>query len=147
MIREMKIEDLERVIEIEEESFSSVYKKEQYEYELEDNPCAHLFVLEEKGIIIGFIDFWITFDSCQLTKIAIAKAFRGLSYACELMEYMFSFAEKENCEAVLLEVRESNIIAQKLYASYDFIEINRRNGYYSDNNETAIVMGKPLKGV
>lgn len=143
----MSVDDLERVIEIENESFTSTYNKEQYEYELNDNICAHLFVLEKDDEIVGFIDFWITFESCQLTKIAIASAYRSLGYACELMEFMFTFAENENCEAVLLEVRESNLIAQSLYASYDFIEINRRERYYSDNNETAIVMGKPLKGV
>lgn len=143
----MSVDDLERVIEIENESFTSTYNKEQYEYELNDNICAHLFVLEKDNEIVGFIDFWITFESCQLTKIAIASAHRGFGYACELMEFMFTFAENEDCEAVLLEVRESNLIAQSLYASYDFIEINRRERYYSDNNETAIVMGKPLKGV
>ncbi len=147
MIRKMSVDDLTRVIEIENESFTSVYKKEQYEYELEDNPCAHLFVIEKEDTIVGFIDFWITFESCQLTKIAIASAYRGLGYACELMEFMFAFAEEQDCEAVILEVRESNLIAQSLYESYDFIEINRRERYYTDNNETAIVMGKPLKGV
>ena len=143
----MNVDDLERVIEIENESFTSVYNKEQYAYELEDNPCAHLYVIEQEDKIVGYIDFWITFESCQLTKIAVAPKHRGLGYACELLEFMFQFAQNESCEAVILEVRESNLIAQSLYESYDFIEINRRERYYSDNNETAIVMGKPLEGV
>lgn len=147
MIRKMCIEDLDRIDEIEKESFSSIYKKEQYEYEIEDNPCAKLFVLEHEGEIVGFIDYWITFDSCQLTKLAIAKQHRGKGYAHELMEYMIEDAINEKCEAVLLEVRESNIVAQNLYKAYDFLEINIRKGYYSDNKENAIVMGKAIGGL
>lgn len=147
MIRKMSIEDLDRIDEIEKESFSSVYKKEQYEYELEDNPCAKLFVLEDENEIVGFIDYWITFDSCQLTKLAIAKEYRGKGYAHELMEYMIEDAIKENCEAILLEVRESNVVAQNLYKAYDFLEINVRKGYYTDNKENAIVMGKAIGGL
>lgn len=147
MIRKMSIEDLDRIDEIEKESFSSVYKKEQYEYELEDNPCAKLFVLEDENEIVGFIDYWITFDSCQLTKLAIANEYRGKGYAHELMEFMIEDAIKENCEAILLEVRESNVVAQNLYKAYDFLEINVRKGYYTDNKENAIVMGKAIGGL
>lgn len=147
MIRRMCIEDLERIDEIEKESFTSVYKKEQYEYELEDNPCAKLFVLEVEDKIVGFVDYWITFDSCQLTKLAIAKEYRGKGYAHELMEFMIEDAIKENCEAILLEVRESNKVAQNLYKAYDFLEINVRKGYYTDNKENAIVMGKAIGGL
>lgn len=147
MIRKMTIDDLDRIDEIEKESFSSIYKKEQYAYELEDNPCAKLFVLEKGKEIVGFIDYWITFDSCQLTKFAIAKAYRGNGYAHELMQYMIEDAINEKCEAILLEVRESNTIAQNLYKSYDFLVINRRKGYYTDNKETAIVMGKAIGGL
>ncbi|NBK97009.1 MAG: ribosomal-protein-alanine N-acetyltransferase [Erysipelotrichia bacterium] len=147
MIRKMTIEDLDRIDEIEQESFSSVYKIEQYAYEIEDNPCAKLFVLMVEEKIVGFIDYWITFDSCQLTKLAIAKEERGKGYAHTLMQFMIEDAINENCEAILLEVRESNTIAKTLYEAYDFLEINRRKGYYSDNHETAIVTGKAIGGL
>lgn len=147
MIRKMCIEDLDRIDEIEKECFTSVYKKEQYEYELEDNPCAKLFVLIDDNEIIGFIDYWITFDSCQLTKLAIAKKYQANGYAHELMDHMIKDAINEKCEAILLEVRESNHIAQNLYKAYDFLEINIRKGYYTDNKENAIVMGKAIGGL
>lgn len=147
MIRKMCMEDLDRIDEIEKECFTSVYKKEQYEYELEDNPCAKLFVLIDDNEIIGFIDYWITFDSCQLTKLAIAKKYQGNGYAYELMDHMIKDAINEKCEAILLEVRESNQIAQNLYKTYGFLEINIRKGYYTDNKENAIVMGKAIGGL
>jgi ribosomal-protein-alanine N-acetyltransferase len=39
-----------------------------------------------------------------------------------------------------LEVRESNVAAQQLYRKYGFTTVTTRKGYYSDNNENALVM-------
>lgn len=139
--------DLDRVLEIEQASFSSTYNREQYLYELEENPCAKLFVIEEENKIVGFIDYWITFENCQLSKIAVDLHERKKGYAKQLMDFMIKDAITQMCEIVSLEVRESNLTAQKLYESYGFLEVNRRKGYYSDNQETAIVMVKPIGGL
>lgn len=147
MIRKMTVEDLDKVIEIEKECFTSLYNKQQYVYELEDNPCAYLYVLEIENEIVGYIDYWITFDSCQLTKIAVAKKHRRKGYASLLMDKMVEEAIAQACEAILLEVRVSNVSAQTFYEGYAFMEINRRKGYYSDTQEDAIVMGKVIGGL
>ena len=39
-----------------------------------------------------------------------------------------------------LEVRRSNLDAQKLYAEFDFSVAGLRRGYYTDNNEDALIM-------
>ena len=41
---------------------------------------------------------------------------------------------------ITLEVRESNVAAQKLYRKYGFTTVSTRRGYYSDNGENALVM-------
>lgn len=147
MIEKMKVEDLDEVLEIENESFLGAYKREHYEYELLDNPCANLYVLRRNGKLIGFIDYWITFESCQLTKIAIKKSERGKGYSHTLMNFMVDKSIEAGCEAIFLEVRESNTVAQSLYEEYDFLQMNIRKGYYSDNDEDAIVMGKVIGGL
>jgi len=55
------------------------------------------------------------------------------------------FADKQGYLLVLLEVRASNIAAQKLYAQLDFTELGRRKGYYvpeqkGEEREDAILM-------
>ena len=40
----------------------------------------------------------------------------------------------------MLEVRASNQIAQALYKNYGFEIVNRRQRYYRDNNEDALLM-------
>ena len=39
-----------------------------------------------------------------------------------------------------LEVRESNTVAQRLYRKYGFTTVTMRAGYYSDDNESALIM-------
>ena len=39
-----------------------------------------------------------------------------------------------------LEVRESNAVAQQLYRKYGFTTVTMRAGYYSDDNESALIM-------
>ncbi|MDI6829275.1 MAG: hypothetical protein QME62_12410, partial [Armatimonadota bacterium] len=36
--------------------------------------------------------------------------------------------------------REHNLVAQNLYRKYGFEEVAIRRGYYTDNNENALVM-------
>lgn len=145
-LRKMMIEDLDRVTEIDNLCFPVAWHKNDYENELLNNEFAKLYVLERDNQIIGYIDFWITFDICQLTKIAVLSSYRGTGYSKILMNYMIQKAEQSYCENISLEVRVSNDIAQKLYESYGFIKANVRKNYYQDNGEDAFFMIKPLGG-
>ena len=44
------------------------------------------------------------------------------------------------CNQIILEVRDSNIIAQNLYESYGFEKYARRKEYYTSPIEDAIIM-------
>lgn len=142
----MKVEDIDDVIQIDAISFPVSWNKEQYIYELEENEFAQLYVLEEDHRIIGYIDFWITFEICQLAKIAVDPKFRGQKKAHELMDIMIDQANKNDCETISLEVRVSNQAAHKLYEAYDFIKVNVRKNYYQDNGEDADLLVKAIGG-
>jgi len=49
-------------------------------------------------------------------------------------------SKEEGAQTALLEVRESNDMAQEMYRKLGFVEVNRRPQYYSDNGEDAILM-------
>lgn len=115
MIRRAADRDLERILQIEELCFSSRWTKEMFLYELHENEFGHLYVLEENQEIAGFIDFWTTFECCQLANIAVHPAYQGRGYSRSLMDFMIAAAEKEQCETIMLEVRPSNVAARGLY--------------------------------
>ena len=53
---------------------------------------------------------------------------------------IFERAQKLGAEWLTLEVRVSNLAAQRLYEKYGFRPAGIRRRYYSDNNEDAIIM-------
>lgn len=146
MIRKMKAEDIRDVMEIENVCFTSRWNEEMFLYEIEENEFGSFFVYCVDHKVVGFIDFWITFETCQLANLAVHPAYQKQGYARQMMDKMVEYAEKAGCENIMLEVRVSNTPARKLYESYDFIEMNVRKGYYNDNGEDAIVMCKALGG-
>lgn len=146
MYRSMTMEDIDAVMALEAKTLHGRWTRKHFEYELNENEFAYLYVCEKDNNIIGFIDFWITFECCQLSAIAVDETYRGLGYAQGLMQIMMKQANQDGCERVMLEVRTSNKTAQQFYQKLDFYEMNRRKNYYNDNGEDAIIMAKALEG-
>lgn len=142
----MCAEDISAVIEIENLCFTSRWNEEMFLYEMNGNEFGSFYVYEVDNKIIGFIDFWIMFESCQLANLAVHPEERGKGYARAMMNRMIDVANHARCETIMLEVRVHNSAARSLYDSFEFIEMNVRKGYYSDNGEDAIVMCKALGG-
>lgn len=132
MIRSMKESDLPQVLRIEEQLFTPPWNEAQFRYELFDNPYAHLYVLEEAGEILGYIDYWITFETAQLANIATAPGHQHQGVATSLMDAMIADCEAAMCENITLEVRIDNEVAKALYQRYDFIKVATRKQYYQD---------------
>ena len=146
MIRRAADRDLEYIMQLVKKHFLCPATAEANLLDLHENEFGHFYVLEENQKIAGFIDFWITFECCQLANIAVHPSFQRRGYSRSLMDFMIVSAEQEQCETIMLEVRPSNEAARCLYDSYEFMKVNIRKGYYNDNGEDAIVMCKALGG-
>jgi len=57
-----------------------------------------------------------------------------------MLQRLFEIAETMGAQWLTLEVRVSNIAAQRLYQKYGFRQAGVRRRYYSDNNEDALIM-------
>ena len=87
--------------------------------------------------LIGFIHIQDLIDEIDIINIVINEENRRKGYASKLIEYVINYA---NNKKIILEVSDKNISALNLYKKYNFIEINRRKGYY--NGIDAIIMEK-----
>ena len=85
-IRKAKISDLDAIKEIEDESFINPFTKEDLLYEISRNPVSNFLVLEKDGLVVGFIDYWVTFDSATIDQIAVKKSERNQGFAKILLE-------------------------------------------------------------
>ena len=144
-IREMKADDLKRIVELEKDLFLSPWNEEDFIHELKENPMAGYYILEKENQIIGYIGLWFLGDPCQITTIATDRHFQGQGCASQLMEYALEKSEELHYQNVNLEVRVSNVKAIALYQKFGFKNVAVRKRYYS-NGEDAYLMIKELEG-
>lgn len=135
--------DLDKILEIENESFIKPFKKENFLYELNENPFSRFYKLVIDNEIIGFLLLYVTFDSSSIVQIAIKKDKRNQGFAGFLLQNVEKLLIKEEVSFITLEVRVSNIPARKLYKKLGYGEINIKKGYYEDG-EDAIYMVKGI---
>ena len=57
-----------------------------------------------------------------------------------LVDELLWRAQESHLTSVLLEVRESNLAARRLYETTGFIEVGRRAAYYQNPSEDAILL-------
>ncbi|NLT96265.1 MAG: ribosomal protein S18-alanine N-acetyltransferase [Clostridia bacterium] len=143
----MELRDVKQVSEIEKKSFPSPWSAYAFVCELLDNAFANYFVLtqaDDDNTVIGYGGMWIILDEAHITNIAITPEYRGQRLGEILLNHMMTEAKAKGAVKMTLEVRVSNISAQKLYKRLGFLEAGIRKGYYLDNNEDAIIMWKEL---
>jgi len=138
--RFMTIQDLDRIVEIEQRSFTLPWSRSSFHQELTNNPYARYIVMEHDGQIIGYCGMWLVMDEAHITNIAVLPEFRGKKLGEALMKQAMALAREEGAKTMTLEVRVSNIVAQSLYRKLGFLNGGIRKRYYSDNQEDALVM-------
>lgn len=144
-IRSMTIQDIDSILQLEKQLFTSQWKEEDFIYEIETNPFSYLYVLIKEEMIIGYAGLWISYEQAEITTIGIKKEYQGKGYASQLMDYLIELAKKKDCETISLEVRISNKKAIKLYEKYGFTYESIRKNYYQDNFEDAYLMVKEME--
>lgn len=145
IVRRMKEEDLDRIMEVEKCSFTTPWSRNSFLLEITKNQLARYFVAEVDGLVAGYGGIWLILDEGHITNIAVDEEYRRLGVGKKLLEELIILCEKYEMAGMTLEVRESNEPAKELYKSYDFVENGRRPNYYQDVGEDAILMWKKLE--
>lgn len=143
LIRGTEAKDLTAIHAIETASFSSPWSLDALEHELV-NPISHNYVLEEDGNVIGYICYWMIIDEVHLLNIVIHPDHRGNGWSRFLMFHMIEQSKAENMKKIVLEVRENNHAAIRLYERYKFAPVGRIANYYPEDKQDAIIMQRDL---
>ena len=102
--------------------------------------CARSILAEIDGHIVGYILFWLLPGAIDIHNIAVHVDYRRRGIARLLLSKVLGEARNQSAVRVMLEVRKSNLAAQKLYESVGFLTTGVRWGYYSDDGEDALAM-------
>lgn len=137
--REMSAADIGAVVRIEKEAFYDAWNESMVLNEI-NNSLTHYLVMESSTGVIGYAGFWLVAGEAQITRVAVAEDERGKNFGTRLTAALIKKAWDLGAEAITLEVRESNIAAQKVYLTCGFASEGIRPNYYEDNHENAVIM-------
>jgi ribosomal-protein-alanine N-acetyltransferase len=139
-IREMRPEDLDGVLWVEQSSFRTPWTRTMFEDEFKNPDMAHYLIARCKDHVVGYMGFWKITKEAHITNLAVHPAFRRHKIGERLLFAAMRLARRLGIERATLEVRASNEPAKKLYEKYGFQLVALRKKYYNDNNEDAWIM-------
>ena len=129
-------DELKEIFEISKEQFKSEsWTYEQFESSY-NSPSSIFFVAKKENKIVSFLLAMDLIDSINILLVATENNSKKQGFSTELISNLKSLNKK-----IWLEVKESNLPAQNLYAKCGFEKKYVRKKYYSDG-ENAVVMVK-----
>ena len=139
IFRAMTTEDADAVAELEAQSFTMPWKRDDFWREAQ-NELATYIVGELDGKIVAYAGAWVSFNQAEVTSVAVVPELRGQGVGTILFGELIKAVKARGATAITLEVRPSNTAALKLYKSFGLRSVGRRRGYYLDNGEDALIM-------
>lgn len=153
----MTREDLDDVLRIERASFGVPWSERTFRSLLERSNAVLLAAEErtearwaalrgdalEPGLV-GYAVVWLGGGEAELGDLAVDEGARRRGVGAALVKAVLEAAADRGASAVLLEVRESNRAARRLYERAGFERVGTRTRYYVRPVEDALVMRRSL---
>jgi [ribosomal protein S18]-alanine N-acetyltransferase len=139
----MKKDDLDKVMAVEKASFSMPWSRNLFLAEFRSPRISTLMVaLSDVRVreVAGYIIFWVVEDEMHILNLATAPDSRRKGVARKLVLASVKRASEKGAQRAFLEVRASNLAADRLYSGLGFTGASIRREYYADPVEDAIVM-------
>lgn len=86
--------------------------------------------LVDSGDLVGFAEYMAVADECQLYNIAVLPHWQQRGFGRQLLQALLDEAKAGGLCCCVLEVRESNAAARRLYHALGFAECGFRKAYY-----------------
>ena len=133
--------DLDGVVALEEASFNNPTTREWYERELERPEVCFIYILRTPDVpVAAFCAFWLVADQVHINNLAVRPEMRQRGLGSQLLDVVMKEARKLGAASLMLEVRESNTAARRLYERAGFTVHSVRKSYYTNPVEDAFVL-------
>ena len=137
----MAEEHISALAQLERECFSDPWSEKALAEELR-NPNAVFRVALIDGEVVGYVGMLHVLDEGDICNVAVFDRFRRKGVASALIQHLVDYGVENQLSFITLEVRESNIGAQKFYETMGFETIGVRKNFYDNPKEHAILMNK-----
>ena len=129
--------DLSTISALEGESFSNPWTPAAL-VEMITSPITRVYVARlANGLVVGFCACWLIESELHINTVAVHPPMRRQGIAIRLLRHVL---KSTGATRATLEVRRSNVAAQKLYEALGFAITAVRPRYYSNPEEDALVM-------
>jgi [ribosomal protein S18]-alanine N-acetyltransferase len=139
--------DMPGIMALEQELFpEDAWTPEMFAAEWAQPASRRLYLVAEEGTaLIGYAGMMFTGGpEADVVTLAVDPARWGEGTGTALLLALVDEAARRGCTEVLLEVREDNSRARRLYQRHGFTEVGIRRGYYQPSGVDAVVMRKAL---
>ena len=146
-LREMRRADMPRIMALERELFpEDAWTPEMFASEFAQPASRRLYLVAEEGnTLIGYAGMMFTGGpQADVVTLAVDPGRWSRGTGTALLTALTDEAARRGCTEVLLEVREDNPRARRLYLREGFTEVGIRPGYYQPSGVDAVVMRKAL---
>ena len=142
--------DMEEIIAIERDSFQTPWSENIFRNEM-TCPVARMLIARSREwqvkSVAGYLVYWHVEDEIHIHNIAVRRDVRRKGVATRMLAEAMRRSRREGARQVTLEVRRSNLPAQKMYGKFGFTVEGVRRGYYSDTREDALIMWADLQAI
>ena len=135
-IKPLNKKDIDLCYELDSNTIS-LWSKEQWANEFKKNGTK-IFGLLIKNLVIGICVFQVVLDEAQINYFVVNKKFRKKGFGSYLMNYLIKKCEKLNLKKLLLEVSQSNNVAERFYSRFNFSTVGIRKNYYKDGSHALL---------
>jgi ribosomal-protein-alanine N-acetyltransferase len=142
----MAVADVDAVLGVEVRAYAYPWSRGNFVDSLAAGYRARL-ARDDEGAVLGYFIAMPGVGELHLLNLSVAPEHQGRGLGRALLEAVVAEARALPAARLLLEVREGNERARRLYAARGFAEAGRRRGYYParSGREDAVVMSLALE--
>ncbi|MGK0550573.1 ribosomal protein S18-alanine N-acetyltransferase [Enterococcus faecalis] len=122
----------------------SPWTVDQFAEDLLQDHSEYLLLTEDEQWL-GFVGFHFVLDEAEIQHVVVRKDQQHCGVGLRLMAALKEHLRRMAIQQVFLEVRTSNLAAQKLYKKTGFRKVAIRKNYYQQPQENAHVMCAKLR--
>lgn len=142
-VRPLTVSQIDECWRLDQRCFvdGEAYSRDTFEYLLTAPESVSYRVVMQNGLMAGFVIGLLEPDHTgHITTIGIAPEHRRRRLASCLMEMIEAGFRRRHVRIVRLEVRSSNVSAQKLYSSLGYSVTQRLPKYYSNGGDGLLMV-------
>ena len=135
-IKELDQKEYESCYELDSNTIC-LWTKKQWQSEF-NKKGVKVVSISYEGKIIGIYAVQLIFDEVQINYFSIKQNFRRKGHGTILMKYLIKECENLYIKRIILEVSETNSIAEFFYSKFDFLTVGKREKYYKDGTDAIL---------